>query len=422
MQIQLPKPHAGQRQIIESSKRFNCVMCGRRTGKTALGEILSCETMIDGFPVGWFAPSYKYLTEVMRDIEGYLKPIIRTADYTEKRFELTTGGSIEFWTLENKEAGRSRKYKRIIIDEAGIVPDLLNIWQMALRPTLADLIGDAWFLGTPRGGREFQVMYEFDAQGRKGWKAFRLATATNPYIDRQELQDAKDSMPPEIFAQEFEGVPAPSGGNPFGIDAIAKAYRPVENPGPVVFWGADLARALDWTVLIGLDARGRVVKFYRWQGIEWRETIRRLIGYIGNDPALIDSTGVGDPIVEEVKRSCPNVEPFPFTSPSKQRIMLGLAAAFQGGEMVFHEPVLKSELDMFTYEYYAGGCRYTAPSGLHDDSVCALALANYGLSMRPRPFTYFGDDKSKPNIERKEGESVFDHNRRVFAMGLDDDE
>ena len=102
--------------------------------------------------------------------------------------------------------------------------------------------------------------------------------------------------------------------------------------------------------------------------------------------------------------------------------MLSLAAAFQGGDLAFHEPVLKSELDMFTYEYHAGGCRYTAPAGLHDDAVMALALGCYGLSMRPRPFTYFGEDKSKPNIERKEGESVFDHNRRVFAMGLDDDE
>ena len=34
-----------------------------------------------------------------------------------------------------------------------------------------------------------------------------------------------------------------------------------------------------------------------------------------------------------------------------------------------------SELETFEYEYTRTGVRYTAPTGLHDDGVCALALA-----------------------------------------------
>ena len=34
-----------------------------------------------------------------------------------------------------------------------------------------------------------------------------------------------------------------------------------------------------------------------------------------------------------------------------------------------------SELEAFEYEYTRTGVRYTAPPGMHDDCVCALALA-----------------------------------------------
>lgn len=421
MRVELLAPHPGQRTIIDNAGRFNVVMCGRRTGKTALGSILACETAIDGFPVGWFAPTYKYLTEAMREIDRALKPIIVRSDYTEKRVELRTGGVIEFWTLDNKDAGRSRKYKRAIIDEAGIVPDLMSIWQMAIRPTLTDFVGDGWLFGTPRGGREFQQMFEYEVQGKKGWKSFRLSTATNPIIDPQELADAKAELPPAIYAQEYEGIPAPDGGNPFGIDAIAAAFGK-KSSGPISQWGVDLAKSVDWTVAMGLDAQGVEVVSHRWQGVPWSETMTRLGSIIGNTPALVDSTGVGDPIVEQLQRLCPNVEGFQFSSPSKQKIMEGLAVGLQTQATGFYSPVLKSELDQFGYEYTRTGVRYGAPDGLHDDSVCGYALAYHGLTMRPRPIVWCGEDTSRgANIERKPGETVYEFARRTSDPFADDE-
>jgi len=335
-------------------------MCGRRTGKTTLGQVLAAETILDGYPVGWFAPTYRYLTEAMRDLEKWLKPVIRRSDFTEKRFELATGGVIEFWTLDTKDAGRSRKYKRVIIDEAGIVVDLLASWQQAIRPTLTDYTGDAWILGTPRGRREFQQMFEYEVQGKKGWRSFRLATSTNPVIDPQELADAKAELPPAIYAQEYEGVPAPDGGNPFGMDSIAAAYKPelATVKGTVSQWGIDLAKSQDWTVAIGLDADGKQVEMHRWQGIPWSETMDRLVGIVKNAHALVDSTGVGDPIVEQLQRRCPSIQGYQFSQSSKQRIMEGLAVGLQSGGLSFYDPVVKSELEMFEYEYTRTGVHY----------------------------------------------------------------
>ena len=70
-----------------------------------------------------------------------------------------------------------------------------------------------------------------------------------------------------------------------------------------------------------------------------------------------------------------NVEGFQFTSPSKQQLLEGLAVAIQQGEVTYPDGVLVSELETFEYTYTRTGVRYSAPEGLHDDCVCALALA-----------------------------------------------
>lgn len=55
--------------------------------------------------------------------------------------------------------------------------------------------------------------------------------------------------------------------------------------------------------------------------------------------------------------------------------MEGLAAAIQRQEISFPDGWLRNELDTFEYEYTRTGVKYSAPEGLHDDGVCALALA-----------------------------------------------
>jgi hypothetical protein len=85
---------------------------------------------------------------------------------------------------------------------------------------------------------------------------------------------------------------------------------------------------------------------------------------------------VGDPVVEGLQREAGHhFEGFKFTSATKQQIMEGLAVAIQRKQVTFPEGPIVSELETFEYEYTRTGVRYTAPEGLHDDCVCALALA-----------------------------------------------
>jgi hypothetical protein len=222
------------------------------------------------------------------------------------------------------------------------------------------------------------------------------ADAANPVIDPDEIEAARRGMLPSAFNQEFLGIPADDGGNPFGIPSIAACSVRDLAAGPATAYGIDLARAEDWTVVCGLNAAGSVCLLERWQS-DWGQTRRKIIDLIGGTSAVADATGVGDPIVEDLQRGQrTRVVGYQFTSKSKQQLMEGLTATIQRGEIRFPgkdqgNPYrwLVDELESFQYEYREHGVRYSAPEGLHDDGVCALALAVH-CRANHRPVASYG--------------------------------
>lgn len=370
LEIILNEPHEAQRQVLEQAKRFNVLCCGRRWGKSALAVNLLSEPALDGFPTGYFAPTYKLLEGTFAQCITVLNPVIKRKHENQK-IELITGGSIEFWSLENPFAGRSRKYKRVVPDEVAFAKDFWQRWTEAIRPTLTDLKGDAWFMSTPKGKNDFFKLYMRGKTGEDNWMSWQMSTYTNPYIDPDELEDAKHDLPELAFSQEYLAEFNDNAANPFGIPYIAQCTFPLSVNPPVCF-GIDLAKSHDWTVVIGLDKNGSVCWFDRWQG-DWRTTTQKILA-LPNVPICIDSTGVGDPIAEDIAR-VKDVELVHFNVKSKQQMMEGLAMAIQKRSITFPDGPIKDELENFEYEYTRTGVRYSAPAGLHDDCVCALALA-----------------------------------------------
>lgn len=378
-----PELHPAQQRVVDGRRRFNVLECGRRSGKTTLGVDLAIDCALDGKPVGWFAPTYKILADAWREIVAGTEDIRTSKDEQERRIVLLTGGVIECWSLDTPDPARGRKYARVIIDEAGIVRDLEAAWNGAIRPTLTDYRGDAWFFGTPKGHNYFHRLYAKGQQGESDWVSWRFGTVENPVISPAEVDAARRDMPPSVFEQEYLGIPADDGGNPFGLAAIRACIVPTLSSAAPSVWGVDLAKSADWTWAIALDGSGTVCRSERWQG-QWGATLERLAATL-QTRALIDSTGVGDPIVEQLQARCGSlVEGFKFSSQSKQQLMEGLAAAIQQRRVLFPDGALVAELEAFTYEYTKAGVRYTAPDGLHDDGVCALALAVQARSA-PRP-------------------------------------
>lgn len=158
---------------------------------------------LNGFPVAYFAPTYKMLMEVWRAVVAMTQPITVNKSEVEKRIELKGGGVIDMWSLDSPDSIRGRKYKRIIVDEAATVPNLKYAWTEVMRPMLTDMKGDAFFLSTPKGKLNYFYDLSQHVDHYKDWTFFQMPTVSNPYIDPAEVEEARNQLDPLTFAQEY---------------------------------------------------------------------------------------------------------------------------------------------------------------------------------------------------------------------------
>lgn len=267
------------------------------------------------------------------------------------------------------------------------VGDEITRWRQeawfALYTTLSATGGGAKLIGNVKGRRNFAYMLARKAEaGEPDWGYHRLTAddaIEGGVLDAGIVAQAERDLPPAVFKELYKAQASDDEGNPFGAREIDACQIPELAAGPAVVYGLDLAKKTDWCVLTGLNAAGRECVHQRWQG-PWRDTIKRVRRDVGSTPCLVDSTGVGDPILEALQADgAVNFTGYVFSSPSKQRLMEGLAAAISGPEIWIASVATLSELRSFEYEYTRTGVRYSAPAGMHDDCVMSLALARQAL-------------------------------------------
>ena len=383
LKLILPRPHPAQAQIIREARRYNTVACGRRFGKTRLGIDRLIRPALEGKPVAFFAPTYKMMSDVWRETYNTVQPTVRRVSAQEHRLELITGGIIDMWSLDTPDAPRGRKYQRVVIDEAAMVPHLQEAWQASIRPTLTDYQGDAWFTSTPKGANFFRTIYQYGQDElRPEWKSWQMPTTANPYIKASEVDAARAELPERIFQQEYEALFLEDAGGVYRkVREAATAERRAPYAGRFVM-GVDWAMQADFTVLVVLDVEARrMVDMDRFHQIDWavqRQRLRVLADRWRVERILAEHNSIGGPNIEALQREGLPVESFETTPTSKPPLIESLALAFERGELaIFNDPVLVGELEAYEREVspVTGRSRYSAPEGYHDDCVIALALS-----------------------------------------------
>ena len=343
-------------------------MCGRRFGKSELAQIEIIYEAIKGNSVAYITPTYQLA-------KTFFNKLVKTIPFENNKSDLTiqfpNDGSVMFFTGERLDNLRGRKFHLVIVDEASFIPNLEDGWLNSIRPTLTDYKGRALFISTPKGKNYFYSL--FMKSGESDWQSFKFTTYDNPYIDTAEIDDARKQLPQAVFEQEYMANAMENASNPFGSKHINECIKPISTL-PVAYYGIDLAKSYDWTVIIGLDAQGNVAHYQRFQK-DWLQTKQTILQLEKTKPIVIDSTGVGDAITEDLQKHFNAMHGFKYTASSKQQLMEALASAIHQKEIGFPDNEIKSELDVFEYQYTATGVRYNAPAGFHDDCVNALALA-----------------------------------------------
>ena len=388
IEYQRPFLYNYQRKIIDSKARFTVTEAATKTGKTASHIIWLFEQpfvlkLKQGQSCWWVAPVYSQAEMAFNRLRRQV-----TADkffrVNISKLSLTypTGAELHFKSAEKPDNLYGDDVYAAVFDE--FTRSREEAW-FALRSTLTKTNGQCKFIGNVKGRKNWGYRLAQKAKaGEPNFEYFKITALDaikEGLITEAEVLQAKRDLPENVFNELYMAEPSEDGANPFGLDYIKKQLRALSGGVPVVF-GVDLAKSVDFTAIIGLDSNGYVCKIERFQ-MNWELTKMKILEVCDNVPTVIDSTGVGDPIVESLQhyRNC--YESFKFTSISKQQIMEGLAAGIQQGKTSVINGIHRDELESYEFEYTRAGVRYTCPAGLHDDIVCAHAMAFHKFSNKP---------------------------------------
>lgn len=344
---------------------------------------LAIEGSQGGF-VGWAAPIYKQTLDDYRAIDNILSAIVTRRSSTEMRLELHGGGVIEFWSLDKPDSIRGKKYHRFIVNEAGFVPNLLEIRNFIITPTLIDYQGDEYYAGTPKGMNGFFSLYNNNAED---WARWQMSSYSNPYIPATELDNLKALMPERAFQQEILAQFLEDGGGVFRqVRAASTLQRQEPVAGAQYVIGVDWGRSNDSTVFSVVDVSGKKqVYMDRMQDTDYatqRLRLKALAERYNNAYIIAEANSMGQPNIEALQNMGCGVQAFVTTNATKANIIQGLELAFERGEIaLLADEYQITELMAYQSEKLPSGLiRYGSPEGLHDDTVMSLALAWSGLT------------------------------------------
>lgn len=370
----LPKLYPEQTAAFYTPVRLSLCEASTKAGKThggmrwALGEALRGPNRT----VWWVAPVYAQAKMVMRRYLRSIGPWVH-ANNSELTLEFRHGSKLWFKSAKNPNNLYGEDVHAALIDEASRVNDDSVV---AVRSTITSTGGPWRMIGNVRGRNN--MFYRLCRQAESGdlpnssYHKITAAMAAAQGIPGlptfEELEDARAVLPPAVYAELYEVDPSSSDTSPFGHRNIDAATEDLCDD-PVQVFGIDLAKSVDYTVIIGLCRDMHVCYWYRVKDLPWPKIIELVQEASEVAPTLIDSTGVGSPVLDYA----PRAEGYVFTQRSKQHLMQRLNVALGNG-LTFPEEVAE-EMHQFEYQYRPSGVRYSAPEGYHDDQVMALALA-----------------------------------------------
>ena len=388
-------PHVAQ-QVIHDARdaRFRTVCTGRRFGKTMCmaAEILDRGGGEAGGDYGWVAPTY---TVADRGIDAFrlIAPdFVRIVGRMPARAEFEgAAGPCRVWFLsaDNPDGIRGFGFQGLVIDEAASIP--VSVWNYVLRPTLSQTLGWGVFISTPAGRNWFYDMFTRGVERQPGFRSFTFPSNVSPYFPAQEWEEARRTLPEDVFRQEYMAEFLEDSAGVFrGVDACLVAGGAVVNreelAGHPIIVGVDVAKHTDWTVCVAVDARtGRCLEMERFNQLDWPVQRDRIAAFVKRwqGRLVMDATGVGDPIFDDLCRVLPQVEGFKISAASKRELVQGLMVAVEQRRVAWPASwdVMTAEMKRYEYEIGpTGQVSYSAPSGYHDDCVMALALGVWGCN------------------------------------------
>jgi hypothetical protein len=420
------KPNKWQKIVESIDARFKLISAGRRTGKTKY----VIEDPIDGLVPDllkpdqyiWIVAPFYDLTQrvwmpLVKYARGEFSPIIKRIWDTKGAYKIETkyGTVIEAKSGENPERLVGVELDKIVIDEVAKLKK--KAWFESLRPTLIGTkqkrVGKAIFIGTPKGKNWFYDLWLNDAypintpfgldgkgkleltekqKAEREWASFRFTSYDNDYLITEELEKLVKDMPDFEYRQEVlasfeetaEQVFRKIGSNVYG------KYREIPYDKEHLYsMGIDLGRKTSYTVIFVIDRMThRVVYFDRFKTVDWKlqkERIKDVYKKYHGPAGFVDCTGIGDPMIEQLKDEGVYMEGFQFTEKSKKQLIDKLSIFIQEHRISYPDiPILLKEMERFGRKITdSGRIIYQSFGRMTSDCIMALALTVWDLDDEP---------------------------------------
>jgi hypothetical protein len=382
-----------QETIFQSPARFKIVAKGRRFGLTRGAANNFIEEAIRGdFKQGLWGDVIN--SNIDRYVERYFLPHLYKIPRTQWKWRQQSkvlemfDSFIDFRSAERPEGWEGFGYDKVFLNEAGIILNDDYLWNNAIKPMLWEYKPRSVIGGTPKGMNLFHELYlRGQDSNQPDYKSFHFTSFDNPYLDHDALAEDMKSMPQAVIQQEIYAEFLEDTGVVFrGTKEVmtAQAQEPIK--GHMYVMGVDLAKVQDFTVITVYDRfNNNQVYQDRFNTLDWnlqKKKIKEINRKYNNALIVLDATGLGDPIADDLIRDNLPVEPYKLTNESKKELIEKLIIWIEQKKfsMLPLQETL-AEFSSFTYDVTnRGRITYNAPTGFHDDIVISHGLAIWGLN------------------------------------------
>jgi len=311
-----PTPHAKQSGFVLSEAIRKVIVAGRRGGKTTGMAINAAKKLRRGKRILYAGPTSEQTDRFWYAVRHYYRDDIEAGKLVKSETKRIieppgvdeNGPRIRAKTAFNADTLRGDWGNEILLDEYSLMSS--DVDEVVL-PMLLDRGGSITYGGTPKRKNHFFTKYAqaiADTTGR--WAAWHFTSHDNPFLDAATLEEisqdlTEDGYRQEIMAEFLEGegavfrnIAACLYADPHPVVGRHREHRIVA--------GLDLAKQNDFTAIsivcadcnqeLYLDRFNKIDYLYQMERIkalclEWR------VSYL-----LVDESGVGSPIVEQLRR------------------------------------------------------------------------------------------------------------------------
>jgi len=417
--VVLPRPHAKQQLFEKSKAKRKVIVAGRRGGKTTGLAMLAVKAMLAGWRVLEAAPVADQTSAFWENCKRFLhSPIAQGIIYKNESDhilqlpsrpvhvgripspialkelgigEIPSVPRIKVKTAWNADTLRGDWADLLLLDEFSLMDP--TVWSEVGAPMLLDNDGTAVFGFTPKRKNHAYQHYVRGLGDNKRWKSFHFTSLDNPHLSKEALEEITSDLTEDMYKQEILAMFLDNEGAVFrNVQSRTKGKpgRPDEHIGHYKVMGGDWGQKVDFTALsVGCaDCQVELDKD-RFRKIDYETQKSRLKALQAKwdcNAILLELNSIGLPLFQslELDGNLPLIG-FETTGTSKPRMIQNFQLVLEEAEWMFLEDdIWQAELEAFEQKISptTGRSTFSAPEGMHDDTVIGRGLMVYQATNR----------------------------------------